>query len=133
MPDAPPADSYPGARLGLPQDGSGSIATLGPRVLALLVDWTCAVVISIAFFSYDPFATTWVFAAVQAVFIPTINGSPGHRLLRLRVQRVGGGWPGVWRPLVRTALLILVIPAAIWDADNRGLHDKAAGTVLVRA
>jgi hypothetical protein len=25
-----------------------------------------------------------------------------------------------------------VIPAAIWDADQRGLHDKAAGTVLVR-
>ena len=25
----------------------------------------------------------------------------------------------------------LVIPAVIWDADQRGLHDKAAGTVLV--
>ena len=33
----------------------------------------------------------------------------------------------------RTALLIVVIPAVIWDADQRGLHDKAAGTVLVRA
>jgi len=26
-----------------------------------------------------------------------------------------------------------VIPAVIWDADQRGLHDKAAGTVLIRA
>jgi len=25
-----------------------------------------------------------------------------------------------------------VIPAVIWDADQRGLHDKAAGTVLLR-
>jgi uncharacterized RDD family membrane protein YckC len=34
---------------------------------------------------------------------------------------------------VRTALLIVVIPAVIWDADQRGLHDKVAGTVLVRS
>ena len=44
-----------------------------------------------------------------------------------------GGWAGLWRPVGRTALLALVIPAVIWDADQRGLHDKAAGTVLVRA
>jgi uncharacterized RDD family membrane protein YckC len=43
------------------------------------------------------------------------------------------GWPGLWRPIVRSVLLALVIPAVIWDADNRGLHDKAAGTVLVRS
>jgi hypothetical protein len=28
---------------------------------------------------------------------------------------------------------VIVIPAVIWDADQRGLHDKAAGTVLIRA
>ena len=35
--------------------------------------------------------------------------------------------------VVAPTLLALVIPAVIWDADQRGLHDKAAGTVLVRA
>ncbi len=134
MPDpTAAADPYPGERLGLPASGPGSIGTLGRRIPALLIDWACAVVISIAFFAYDPLATTAVFAAVQILFIPTIGGSPGHRLLGLRVQRVTGGWTGLWRPIVRTALLVLVIPAAIWDADNRSLHDKAAGTVLVRA
>lgn len=132
MPDRPD-DSHPGARLGLPSSGSGSIATLGPRVGAIIVDWACAVVISIAFFSYDALATTVIFAIVQIAFIPTIGGSPGHRLFRMRLQRVPSGWVGLWRPLVRTVLLVLVIPAVIWDADNRGLHDKAAGTVLVRA
>ena len=39
---------------------------------------------------------------------------------------------GLWRPIVRSVLLALVIPAVIWDADQRGLHDKAVGTVLVR-
>ncbi|MCU1514874.1 MAG: hypothetical protein JWO10_1964, partial [Microbacteriaceae bacterium] len=38
----------------------------------------------------------------------------------------------IWRPALRTVLLSLVIPAVIWDLDQRGLHDKAAGTVLVR-
>ena len=126
-------NSYPGERLGLPETGTGSIARPGRRIAALAIDWACAVVISIAFFSYDALATTAVFAIVQILFLPTLGGSPGHRLLGLRLQLVGGGWVGLWRPIVRTVLLCLVIPAVIWDADQRGLHDKAAGTVLVRA
>mgnify|MGYP007095266205 CR=1 FL=1 len=38
-----------------------------------------------------------------------------------------GGWVGLWRPIVRTALLCLVIPAVIWDADQRGLHGGLGG------
>lgn len=132
-PDALPPGGYPGERLGLPEGGLGSLAKLGRRVWAILIDWACAVVISISFFDYAPLATTLVFVVVQIIFIPTIGGSPGHRLLGMRVQRVTGEWPGLWRPVVRSVLLGVVIPAVIWDADNRGLHDKAAGTVLVRA
>jgi uncharacterized RDD family membrane protein YckC len=132
MPEAPASDDYPGRRLGLPRDGSGSLATLGRRVQAILIDWACAVIISIAFFDYAPLATTAIFAVVQILFIPTLGGSPGHRILRLRVERATGGWPGPWRPIVRTLLLVLVIPAVIWDADGRGMHDRAAGTILVR-
>ncbi|MDN3494368.1 RDD family protein [Planococcus sp. APC 4015] len=132
MPDAFAPDPYPGERLGLPKDGSGSIAKLGRRIIGVAIDWACAVLISVAFFDYDPIATSVVFVVVQAVFIPTIGGSPGQRVLGMRVQRVTGGWPGLWRPLVRSVLLALVIPAVIWDADHRGLHDKVAGTVLLR-
>ena len=133
MPGTQPENDYAGQRLGLAPAGSGSIAQLGRRVAALAIDWACAVLISIAFFDYDPLATTVVFAIVQILFIPTLGGSPGHRVMRLRVIRLDCGWTGLWRPIVRTALLVLVIPAVIWDADNRGLHDKAAGTVLIRA
>ena len=69
---------------------------------------------------------------MQVIFIPTLGGSPGHRLVGLNVAPMSGGWVGLWRPLVRTALLVLVIPAVIWDPDQRGLHDKVAGTVLLR-
>jgi len=41
-------------------------------------------------------------------------------------------WIGVWRPALRTVLLCLAVPAVIWDTDQRGLHDRLSGTVLVR-
>lgn len=123
---------FPGERLGFPESGRGSIARPGRRLAALAIDWACAVLISVAFFRYDQWVTLEVFAVVQIVFLPTLGGSPGHRVVGLRLALLRGGWVGLWRPIVRTALLVLVIPAVIWDADQRGLHDKAAGTVLVR-
>lgn len=137
-------NDYPGERLGLPATGPRSIARPGRRIGALLIDYAAATIIAIGFFGYDQFALPseagWrqfapmmVFAVLQIVFIPTAGGSPGHRMLGMRVVRFGGGWVGPWRPIVRTLLLIVVVPAVIWDADQRGLHDKAAGTVLIRA
>ncbi|MGN8551865.1 UNVERIFIED_CONTAM: RDD family protein [Microbacterium sp. SLM126] len=126
------AYSYPGERLGLPQEGSGSIGRLGRRIGALFLDYGAAYLIS-GFFGWDPLAILAIFAAIQVVFIPTLQGSPGHRIFGLRVVRIDGAWVGLWRPIVRTLLLIVVIPAVIWDADQRGLHDKAAGTILLRA
>lgn len=143
MPTSTDPRDFPGARLGLTRSGTGSVARVGRRLAALAIDVGSAALIGYAFFSYplagsgirvaDPWAANLVFAAVQVVFLPTIGGSPGHRLLGLRLIVVRGGWVGLWRPLVRTALLFLLIPALIWDADLRGLHDKAAGTVLIRA
>ncbi len=40
---------------------------------------------------------------------------------------------GLWRALVRTALIALVVPPLVFDRDGRGLHDMAAGTVVVHA
>lgn len=135
-------NSYPGERLGLPRSGSGSIARLGRRVGALAVDLATATLIASAFFPVldevtgfryaNPVASNLIFLAVQVLFVPTLGGSPGHRLFGMRIVRVDGGWSGVWRPVVRTLLLALIIPAVIWDGDHRGLHDKTAGTVLVR-
>lgn len=137
-------NEYPGERLGLPEKGPGSIARPGRRIAALLIDYAAATLIAIGFLGYDPFtlpheagwrqfAPMMVFAVLQILFLPTANGSPGHRILGMRVIRTDRGWVGLWRPIVRTLLLIFVVPAVIWDADQRGLHDKAAGTMLVRS
>ena len=99
---------------------------------AIVIDWLLAVLISIAFFNYDGWATLAIFAILQIVFLSLLSGSIGHLILGMRVVPIRGGWIGVWRPAVRTVLLCIVIPAVIWDRDQRGMHDRLAGTVLVR-
>ncbi|HEV7185406.1 MAG TPA: RDD family protein [Leifsonia sp.] len=124
---------FPGERLGLPETGRGSVGRAGRRIGAIVVDWGLAALISWAFFQYDPFANILIFAVMQIVFIPTIGGSIGHRLFGMRVVPIRGGWVGLWRPVVRSLLLCVAVPALVWDSDQRGFHDKIAGTVLIRA
>jgi uncharacterized RDD family membrane protein YckC len=128
---------WPGERLGLPEHGTGSVGRVGRRLAAIAVDWAIANVIALLAGPYASTAQSWatlgVFALMQILFIPTIGGSIGHRVLGMRVVPVGGGWVGPWRPVVRTLLLVIVLPALVWDSDQRGFHDKVAGTVLIRS
>lgn len=127
---------WPGERLGLPNEGQLSIGRFGRRVGAIIIDWGAALLITMLFTVEgvtEGFITGAVFIVMQALFIPTIGGSIGHRLFGLRIIKLGGGWVGVWRPLVRSVLLMLIIPVLVWDSDHRGFHDKIAGTALVRA
>jgi len=127
------SSDYAGKSLGLPQSGPGSLATLPRRIGAFATDWIAVVILSAAFFDYTWWSELIIFLILQIAFIPTAGGSPGHRIWGMRVMRADGSWTGIWRPIVRAVLTVLVIPAAIWDGDNRGLHDVAAGTVLVQA
>jgi uncharacterized RDD family membrane protein YckC len=111
------------------------------------VDWTIATLVAFVFFqpsAPSPFelvselpawAQPVIFAVMNLLLVGTVGSTIGHRLLRLQVRVVGAGageMVGFARAAVRTVLLCLVIPAVVWDADGRGLHDKAAGTVIVR-
>jgi uncharacterized RDD family membrane protein YckC len=144
MPDATPRtfgdlepSRWPGERLGLPATGPGSVGRVGRRIGAIAIDWVSALLIALLFAPYSSLLHSWltlaIFAIMQVVFIPTIGGSVGHRLAGMRVVPLTGGWVGLWRPVVRTLLLIVVIPALVWDSDQRGFHDKVAGTVLIRS
>lgn len=127
-----PSSDWPGKRIGLPESGPRSIARPGRRIAALCIDWAIASAASALFFAFDGFATLVIFAAAQILLIPITSGGTGHLLLGMRVVPMAGGWVGVWRPAVRTLLVCLVIPAVIFDKDQRGMHDRIAGTVLVR-
>ncbi|RFA12776.1 RDD family protein [Subtercola boreus] len=123
---------WPGERLGFPDEGRGSVGRPGRRIFALLIDWAACFVVYAAFFFQNPWASTIIFMIEQIVLIVFTGGGFGHLILGLRVVKVDGTYAGWWRPIIRTALLVLTIPALIWDSDQRGLHDVFAGTVLVR-
>lgn len=128
----PVEQDYPGQRLGRPEEGPGSVAHVGRRLLGVTVDWIASLLVARAIFGADPWGPLLVFAIESAVLVSTIGATFGHRVVGLGVERVDGGLPGAARAVLRTVLLCLVIPAVVWDADQRGLHDKAAGTLVVR-
>lgn len=128
---------WPGERLGLPESGPRSVARFGRRLVGIVIDWAISYGISWLFFHQakgdtNPWITLGIFAALQLLFILFFNGSIGHLIVRIRLVPVRGGALAPWRALVRTVLLCLAIPALLWDRDSRGLHDRAAGTLLVR-
>ena len=90
-PDTSGISKYPGERLGLPESGPGSIARAGRRIVAIIIDWTLALLISNFLFSGDSWATLAVFAAEQALLIGTLGYSIGHRAMGIHVIRLGGG------------------------------------------
>jgi uncharacterized RDD family membrane protein YckC len=123
----------------MPEHGPGSLARFGRRLVAVCVDWVLCTVIAAGLMHYrlgegglGPFKPLAVFVLMNLLLVGTLGSTIGHRLLGIRVVRVGGATAGPLLAGIRTALLAVVIPAVIWDRDTRGLHDKLAGTVTVR-
>jgi uncharacterized RDD family membrane protein YckC len=70
---------------------------------------------------------------VEVWLLTALTGfTVGKRLTGIRVIRLDGRPVGLWWSLVRTVLLLTVIPPLVYDRDLRGLHDKAANTAVVR-
>lgn len=120
----------PGARLGRPETGPGSIAGIGPRLAAFAIDTVMCALIAWGFWR-DTAWTTVVFGLEVLVLSAFLGASAGQFVRGLRIVRLDGSAAGLPRAALRTALLLLLVPALVWDRDGRGLHDRAAGTVLV--
>ena len=126
-----------GERLGLPREGPGSVAPLGRRFGALFIDWAVCMLIAYGLLARgdQQAAGNWalgVFLVMSLLTVGTVGSTPGKRILGLRVIGEDGGRLGVVRVVVRSVLLLLVIPAIVWDRDSRGLHDRLARAVQVR-
>jgi uncharacterized RDD family membrane protein YckC len=83
------------------------------------------------------------------VYLTYFHGSesgqtPGKRVLGIRVRSEAGGRLGYGRALGRWAIgfvfaILLYVPLILdylwplWDARNQALHDKVAGSIVVRA
>ncbi|MCA6095277.1 RDD family protein [Streptomyces sp. SCA3-4] len=126
-----------GERLGLPESGPGAVAPIGRRIGALVVDWALCMLIAYGFLAAgDPQrAGNWallIFLLLSLLTVGTIGCTPGKRLLGLRVIGEDGARLSLPRVLLRSVLLLLVVPAVVWDRDTRGLHDRLARAVQVR-
>ncbi len=135
----PKAPAYPGEALGLPETGPGSLAPMGRRLLALLVDWLLsyglgALVLGFGLISKEMLATAvlviWLVLGVVAVRL--FGFTPGQLALGLRVVTVDGRPLGIVRAVVRGLLISVVVPPLFTDWDGRGLQDRVTGTAVVR-
>ncbi len=131
---------YPGQRYGLPERGIGSVARMGRRAIALMIDWVAAILVThlafpdLAYGSGDfGAATLGVFAAQVFLLTATTGATFGYKIVGIRLISISPNRITFLKVLVRTALLCLAVPALIWDRDGRGLHDKAVGTITMRA
>ncbi|MGX6601765.1 RDD family protein [Micromonosporaceae bacterium Da 78-11] len=129
---ATPTDPDPAA----PEAIATQVASFGRRFGALLIDWALSTLVA-SFFVADLRANPWpqlaVFVLVHAFFVGNFGQTPGMAIARIRcISIVDGGAIGIPRGLIRAVLLAIVIPAVISDGDGRGVHDRAAGSVMVR-
>lgn len=142
-----PEQEYKGQRLGLPATGAGSLAPLGVRFGALMVDWILAyALVAVIVMVGGPGALGGdSFSAVSSWAVPLIWGvsgvvcvwlfarTPGQAVLGLGTARIDAAEPvGLVRALVRVVFIFFLLPPLVQDENGRGMHDRATGTALIR-
>ncbi len=134
-----PEEAYPGAALGLPASGRGSLASWRSRVTAIILDWAACMAIAVGVFGPGVLTErgwrSWMILAlffVQSTVLVTVaSGSFGQLICRIAVVRLDAQPPGFVRAALRAALVSLALPALVIGAHRRGLQDMAANTVVV--
>ena len=111
-------------------------ASLGRRLLALVIDWTmCRLIaglLSPAVIPDNTFSTLIIFYIEVCLFTIAFGASAGQRIMAIKVvtypdqQRVKFG-----RIVLRTFLICLVLPA-VFTNSGRPLHDHFANSQTVR-
>ncbi|ACU76235.1 RDD domain containing protein [Catenulispora acidiphila DSM 44928] len=134
--DSMTSSDYSGQRFGLPQTGPGSMASVGRRLAAIMIDWAIAygvayLLVGDRLLRNGQFAALSVLAVFYLVGLSISGSTLGMAALGMRVTSDQGGRASLYSIGMRTVLLFLVIPAVVWDADGRGLHDRIAHTMIV--
>lgn len=152
--------SWPGRELGLPAQGSNSLADPGQRFAARLIDLLIGVAIFLACFlpwflldiaTKEPWEDTGALTGLGSVlgvitwiaYFPFMHATRGQtigkRAMRIRLASIASGEPPSWGSAILREVLgfipylgLLVYAWLLWDRNRQGLHDKAAQTVVVR-
>ena len=132
--DGPSEQMYPGKRLGLPSAGVGSVASTGRRIAAFGIDIVLSALVAWLITAPEPpqNMSLVVWAVMTVVAVGLFGITPGHAALGIRVVPMSGGsFVGAWA-IPRTALIFLIVPPLVVNADGRGLHDRLCRTVVLR-
>ncbi|WP_297599676.1 RDD family protein [Mycobacterium sp.] len=132
--------AYPGEKLGLPQNGPGSLAPMGRRLGALMIDWLISYGLAALAMRFGLYPQPAISTAVLVIWfvlgvvsVRLFGFTPGQLALRLQVVTVDGrGLVGTGRAVVRGLLVGTVVPALFTDWDGRGLQDRLTATAVVR-
>ncbi|WP_428338363.1 RDD family protein [Mycobacterium sp.] len=141
-----PSQGYPGQSFGLPERGPGSLAGLGRRLVALIIDWSIAyglarLTVTFGLMTSQQFLygkagaalvlVVWLVLGLLAVRL--FQFTPGQFALGLRVASVDKRLlVGLGRAAARGGLIAFVVPALFVDADGRGIQDRVTATAVVR-
>lgn len=132
---------WPGEKLGLPESGSGSLASVARRACAVFIDWlVCWGLAGVVTHYTDFFGGISTVTIMLWALVGIIGGwlfarTPAMAVLGIGVARIDipGTRVGLWRAVVRTLLTAFIFPAAMVDADGRGMHDRGTGTAVIRS
>ena len=108
------------------------------RILALIIDWVAAILVVQVIPNGPDYGTQTnslltliVFATEVAIFTWLMGSSFGQRIVGLRVRDlIKDSNPTLVQSLIRTLLIVLLIPPLLADAAGRGLHDRIAKTKI---
>lgn len=120
-----------------PADPPGQSSGLGRRAVAIALDWLIALLLArlipgAEYGTSDYALATLVIFAVEIIVLTWLTGSSfGQRIMGIAVVSQAGGRLSLWRIVVRTVLICLVIPALVYDSQRRGLQDLAVGSRVV--
>jgi uncharacterized RDD family membrane protein YckC len=121
------------------QTGPGSVASFGSRTLAFLIDGILADVLAIIVNGgyhvggRQSISSYLAFLLLEIVFVAVAGQTPGMRVVGIAVVRADGQGRAPLRwVLLRTLLLAAIVPALFTDGSGRAMHDRAAGTVMLR-
>lgn len=131
---------HPGQRLGLPADGPGSLAPMGRRAAALLIDWLISYGLAGLGLAAGLYGSSFLATAVLLVWfvlgvvsVRLFGFTPGQYARGLEVASIDNRLHvGTGRAAVRGLLIALVIPALFTDTDGRGFQDRLTATAVLR-
>lgn len=130
------SDYYARMREPATSSASGEVAGMGRRFLAITLDWLMSWAVGSLIFSQDQGRALWiplVFFVEIVLFTWLTGASAGQRLVGLSVRSYPNGFAlSLPKVILRTLLILLVIPAVVFDSEGRGLHDRVVSSAVFR-